>query len=309
MTTAAAIKKAGVRFGMRAYPATLMPDPDGGFTITFRDVPEAITEGDTREEALLRAEDGHFLIRLGVRGGGQRFLGHDIHGERGLERGTRSARERFGQCAGRDRAGNCNPQISLGVVFLSIENFTDLGRELSDRPGGTVPDVDQVILTGTKKALADFAVFPVPKLRMYRSTPMQCVPQVCHIRCRTTKVNSASGADLRVVLEFEIDPDALSQDEQPFTLILWPFRGTQWRKSPTETPRLTPVASHAGEYACLLEELSCGPQLLFIKVAGFRLLYARTHGSDEILTTLQRVGEAFQCGHCTGRIQSFVSVC
>jgi antitoxin HicB len=42
---------------MRAYPAALTPDPDGGFTITFRDVPEAITEGDTRDEALLRAED------------------------------------------------------------------------------------------------------------------------------------------------------------------------------------------------------------------------------------------------------------
>jgi len=42
---------------MRAYPATLIPDPDGGFMVTFRDVPEAITEGDSREEALLRAED------------------------------------------------------------------------------------------------------------------------------------------------------------------------------------------------------------------------------------------------------------
>ena len=42
---------------MRAYPAILTPDPDGGFTITFRDVPEAITEGDSRDEALMRAED------------------------------------------------------------------------------------------------------------------------------------------------------------------------------------------------------------------------------------------------------------
>src|SRR3984893_8014005 len=42
---------------MRAYPATLTAHPDGGFTVTFRDVPEAITEGDTREEALLHAED------------------------------------------------------------------------------------------------------------------------------------------------------------------------------------------------------------------------------------------------------------
>ena len=42
---------------MRAYPATLLPADEGGFTVTFRDVPEAITEGDSREEALLRAED------------------------------------------------------------------------------------------------------------------------------------------------------------------------------------------------------------------------------------------------------------
>jgi antitoxin HicB len=42
---------------MRAYPAALTPDPDGGFTVTFRDVAEAITEGDTREETLQRAED------------------------------------------------------------------------------------------------------------------------------------------------------------------------------------------------------------------------------------------------------------
>jgi antitoxin HicB len=42
---------------MRAYSAVLTPDPDGGFTVTFRNVPEAITEGDTRDEALLRAED------------------------------------------------------------------------------------------------------------------------------------------------------------------------------------------------------------------------------------------------------------
>ena len=43
---------------MRAYPARLLPDDDaGGFTVTFRDVPEAITEADTREDALLHAED------------------------------------------------------------------------------------------------------------------------------------------------------------------------------------------------------------------------------------------------------------
>lgn len=42
---------------MRAYLAALTPDPDGGFTVRFHDVAEAITEGDSREEAVLRAED------------------------------------------------------------------------------------------------------------------------------------------------------------------------------------------------------------------------------------------------------------
>jgi antitoxin HicB len=44
-------------FEIRAYPATLIPDDGGGFTVTLRDVPEAITESDTRDDALLRAED------------------------------------------------------------------------------------------------------------------------------------------------------------------------------------------------------------------------------------------------------------
>lgn len=43
---------------MRAYAATLLRDKkSGGYTVTFRDVPEAITEGETIEEALLNAED------------------------------------------------------------------------------------------------------------------------------------------------------------------------------------------------------------------------------------------------------------
>jgi antitoxin HicB len=40
------------------YPATLTPDEaDGGFVVTFRDWPEAITQGDTREAALAEAAD------------------------------------------------------------------------------------------------------------------------------------------------------------------------------------------------------------------------------------------------------------
>ena len=37
------------------YPATFTPDPDGGFVITFRDIPEAIAQGDDEAEALAEA--------------------------------------------------------------------------------------------------------------------------------------------------------------------------------------------------------------------------------------------------------------
>ena len=40
------------------YPVTLTPDEvDGGFTVIFRDLPEAITQGDTVEECLTEAAD------------------------------------------------------------------------------------------------------------------------------------------------------------------------------------------------------------------------------------------------------------
>jgi antitoxin HicB len=40
------------------FPVTLTPDEDdGGFVVTFPDIPEAITQGDTVEEALAMAQD------------------------------------------------------------------------------------------------------------------------------------------------------------------------------------------------------------------------------------------------------------
>jgi len=39
------------------YPAVLTPEPEGGFTVTFPDVPEAITHGDDEGEALKMASD------------------------------------------------------------------------------------------------------------------------------------------------------------------------------------------------------------------------------------------------------------
>lgn len=38
------------------YPATFIQE-DGGYTVTFRDIPEAITQGDSYEEAVEMAED------------------------------------------------------------------------------------------------------------------------------------------------------------------------------------------------------------------------------------------------------------
>lgn len=42
---------------MLMFPAHLEPDAGGAFVVTFRDIPEAITQGATREEALERAQD------------------------------------------------------------------------------------------------------------------------------------------------------------------------------------------------------------------------------------------------------------
>ena len=43
---------------MFMYPITLTPDTnDGGFVVTFVDIPEAITQGDTQAQALGAAKD------------------------------------------------------------------------------------------------------------------------------------------------------------------------------------------------------------------------------------------------------------
>ena len=39
------------------YAAVLAPQPEGGFTVTFPDIPEAITEGDDRDAALFNATE------------------------------------------------------------------------------------------------------------------------------------------------------------------------------------------------------------------------------------------------------------
>ena len=42
---------------MFEYPARLTAQPEGGFVVTFPDVPEALTQGEDRDDALLHAVD------------------------------------------------------------------------------------------------------------------------------------------------------------------------------------------------------------------------------------------------------------
>ena len=39
------------------YPADFTPEPEGGFSVTFPDIPEAITYGETMQEAVKMAEE------------------------------------------------------------------------------------------------------------------------------------------------------------------------------------------------------------------------------------------------------------
>jgi antitoxin HicB len=55
------------------FDARLEPDPEGGFVVTFPDVPEAITAGATRAEALANAAEALGLALRGVAA-----LGHDL---------------------------------------------------------------------------------------------------------------------------------------------------------------------------------------------------------------------------------------
>lgn len=53
------------------YHATLKPDPDGGLLVTFADVPQAITAGETRDEALAQAREALSLALRGVLASGE----------------------------------------------------------------------------------------------------------------------------------------------------------------------------------------------------------------------------------------------
>ena len=56
-----------------SYPVTLKPDKSGGYVVTFKDLPEAITQGDDLDDALEQAGDA-----LDEAMAGRMRLGDDI---------------------------------------------------------------------------------------------------------------------------------------------------------------------------------------------------------------------------------------
>jgi antitoxin HicB len=67
------------------YPAKFQPEPEGGYTVTFRDIPEAITHGETIEEArdmaadaLLTSMDFYFDDRRAVPAPSQAQPGEEL---------------------------------------------------------------------------------------------------------------------------------------------------------------------------------------------------------------------------------------
>lgn len=48
-----------------AYPCVLTSEEDGGYSVSFPDVPEALTCGEERDEALAMAEDA-LAVALGA---------------------------------------------------------------------------------------------------------------------------------------------------------------------------------------------------------------------------------------------------
>lgn len=67
------------------YPALFQAAPEGGYTVTFRDIPEAITQGDTLDEArgmaadaLLTAMDFYFEAKRPVPKPSKAWAGEEL---------------------------------------------------------------------------------------------------------------------------------------------------------------------------------------------------------------------------------------
>lgn len=113
------------------YPVELTPDASiGGFTVTFPDVPEAITEGDDLDEALLRAVDA-----LETALSFYTDEGADLPKASKAKRGQRTVSPSAQAC------------IALGI-YQAMRDAGVRKSELARRLGWHMPQVDRLLDPG-----------------------------------------------------------------------------------------------------------------------------------------------------------------
>ena len=109
------------------YPVHLKAAEEGGFVVTFPQVPEAVTQGDDEEDALLRAVDAletalSFYIDAG----------RDLPSAGKAKRGQRSVR----------------PSALASIKLVIYQTMRDQGvkkSELARRLGWHMPQVDRLL--------------------------------------------------------------------------------------------------------------------------------------------------------------------
>ena len=106
---------------MRAYPARLTPDPDGGFTVTFRDVPEAIK---ARMEELVANREASQPIR--AKTGGSTFK--NPSGQKAWQLIEKAGCRGLMQGAAQVSEKHCNFLINLGNA--SAAEIEALGEDV-----------------------------------------------------------------------------------------------------------------------------------------------------------------------------------
>jgi antitoxin HicB len=109
------------------YPVHLEPAEEGGFIVTFPDVPEGITQGEDKDEALLRAVDAletalSFYTDEGV----------DLPKASKPKRGQRTVRPSAQAC------------LAL-VIYQAMRDDGVRKSELARRLGWHMPQVDRVL--------------------------------------------------------------------------------------------------------------------------------------------------------------------
>lgn len=111
---------------MLAYPVILDPQPEGGYVVSFPDVPEAITQGEDVDEALMYAVDAL-----------ESALSFYVDDRKPLPKPSRPKR---GQRTVRPSALEC---AKLGVYQAMVEQGVRKA-ELARRLGWHMPQVDRL---------------------------------------------------------------------------------------------------------------------------------------------------------------------